>query len=98
MDEPYSGAHSEHCDSLCTIQNMVLHESSCRTDCKDVRLTCDKAMMTEAPVMKPQMTEWERKLVIQPSLNRPTAVYRLPASSATCNMQAAHQTAFVRNK
>ena len=43
-------------------------------------------MMTDAPVMKPQMTEWERKLVIQPNLSRPTAVYRDPASSATCSI------------
>ena len=40
-------------------------------------------MMTDAPVMKPQMTEWDRKLVIQPSLSRPTAVYRDPANNAT---------------
>lgn len=50
-------------------------------------ITCDRPMMTEAPVMKPQMTEWERKLVIQPSRRRPTAVYRHPASRATCRIK-----------
>ena len=42
--------------------------------------------MTDAPVMKPQMTEWERKLVIHPNLSSPTAVYRHPANKATCKM------------
>ena len=41
-------------------------------------------MMTDAPVMNPQMTEWDKKLVIQPSFSRPTAVYKDPASNATC--------------
>ena len=33
-----------------------------------------RPMMTEAPVEKPAMTEWERKLVIQPRFKMPTAV------------------------
>ena len=41
-------------------------------------------MMTDAPVMKPEMTECDRKLVSQPSRKSPTAVYMTPASSATC--------------
>lgn len=42
------------------------------------------AMMTLAPVMKPEIMAEERKLVIQPMRNRPTAVYRQPAMKATC--------------
>ena len=41
--------------------------------------------MTAAPDMKPAMTEWEMKLVSQPSLRRPTRVYITPAMNATCN-------------
>ncbi len=39
--------------------------------------------MTEAPDMKPEMTECDRKLVSQPSFRMPTAVYRQPARNAT---------------
>ena len=41
-------------------------------------------MMTEAPVMNPEMTECDRKFVSQPSRSRPTSVYRHPARNATC--------------
>ena len=40
-------------------------------------------MMTEAPDMKPEITECDRKLVSQPSFKMPTAVYRQPAMKAT---------------
>ena len=40
--------------------------------------------MTDAPDMKPEMTEWDRKLVSQPSFRMPTVVYRHPAKKATC--------------
>lgn len=56
------------------------------TQCKSC--TCDSPMMTDAPVMKPQMTEWERKLVIHPSRRSPTAVYMHPANRATCESTA----------
>ena len=49
-------------------------------------------MMTEAPDMNPAMTEWLRKLVSQPSLNRPTKVYMQPARKATCHMLQPDQT------
>lgn len=45
--------------------------------------TWDRPMMTDAPDMKPAMTEWEMKLVIQPSLKTPTSVYITPARKAT---------------
>ena len=48
-------------------------------------------MMTEAPDMNPAMTEWLRKLVSQPSLNRPTKVYMQPARNATCHAQQPSQ-------
>ncbi len=45
-------------------------------------------MMTDAPVMKPAMTECDRKLVTQPSRRKPTSVYRQPARKATCARRA----------
>ena len=41
-------------------------------------------MMTEAPVMKPEITAELRKLVSHPMRNSPTAVYRPPAMKAIC--------------
>ena len=40
--------------------------------------------MTDAPDMKPEMTEWDRKFVSQPNLRMPTIVYKHPARNATC--------------
>ena len=49
-----------------------------------VQRACDRPMMTDAPVMNPEMTECDRKLVSQPSRSTPTSVYRQPAKNATC--------------
>ena len=53
--------------------------------------TCERAMMTEAPDMKPEMTECDRKFVSQPSFRMPTIVYRQPARNATCQASLASQ-------
>ena len=36
--------------------------------------TCEPAMVTAAPVMKPEMTACDKKLVSQPRRRRPTPV------------------------
>ena len=47
--------------------------------------------MTDAPDMKPEMTEWDRKFVSQPNLRMPTMVYRHPAKKATCKSAVARR-------
>ena len=54
-------------------------------------------MMTEAPDMKPEMTEWDKKFVSQPSFKIPTIVYKHPARNATCkapHLCTAHPSKF----